>query len=86
MLGFEGDDLAISERLIDEIRALSKTFGIEKNLKDFRVKEDEFLEKLPQIAKDAVGDACTGFNPREIDNENMEKVIKAIYYGEDIDF
>lgn len=86
MLGLEGDDFTISEKLISEIRRLSEDFGIKKSLKDFGVKEDEFLEKLPEIARNAVDDACTGSNPREIDNENMEKLIKSIYYGEDIEF
>lgn len=85
-LGFEGDDFTVTEKLISEIRKLSEEFGIEKSLKDFGVKEDEFLEKLPEIARNAVDDACTGSNPREIDNESMEKLIKSIYYGEDINF
>lgn len=85
-LGFEGSDLELSDRLIEEIRALGEEFNIAKSLKDFGVKEDEFLEKLPEIAKNAVADACTASNPREIDEANMKKVIKAIYYGDDVDF
>ena len=29
------------------------------------VPEDVFLERLPEIAKNAIADACTGSNPRQ---------------------
>ena len=46
----------------------------------------EFLEKLPQVAELAVGDACTGSNPREITPAQMEKLLKCCFYDEEVDF
>ena len=42
----------------------------------------EFLEKLPQVAELAVGDACTGSNPREITPAQMEKLLKCCFYDQ----
>ena len=64
MLGFEGTDLEISDKYIAMIRDFNKEFEIVNSLKEFGVDEKEFLEKLPEIAKNAVLDACTGSNPR----------------------
>ena len=36
--------------------------------------------------KNAVGDACTGSNPRAIDPETMERLFTCIYYGTEVDF
>ena len=50
------------------------------------VPEDVFLERLPEIAKNAIGDACTGSNPRQPSQEEMEKLLKCCYYDTDVDF
>ena len=86
MLGFEGTDLEISDKYIAMIRDFNKEFEIVNSLKEFGVDEKEFLEKLPEIAKNAVLDACTGSNPRKIDDATMEKLLKCIYYGEEVTF
>ena len=60
--------------------------NIPKTLKDFGIKEDEFKEKLNNIAALAVSDACTGSNPRQIDAETMAKLLTCTYYGTEVDF
>ena len=50
------------------------------------VPEDVFLERLPEIARNAIGDACTGSNPRKISPEEMEKLLKCCYYDTEVDF
>ncbi len=50
------------------------------------VPEKVFLERLPEIAKNAIGDACTGSNPRQPSQEEMEKLLKCCYYDSDVDF
>ncbi len=50
------------------------------------VPEDVFLARLPQIAKNAIADACTGSNPRQPDEAEMEKLLKCCYYDWDVDF
>ncbi len=50
------------------------------------VPEEVFLERLPEIAKNAVADACTGSNPRSITPAQMEKLLKCCYYDTEVDF
>ena len=50
------------------------------------VPEKVFLERLPEIAKNAIGDACTGSNPRQPSQEEMEKPLKCCYYDPEVDF
>ncbi|MCQ2470354.1 MAG: iron-containing alcohol dehydrogenase [Ruminococcus sp.] len=50
------------------------------------VPEEVFLERLPEIAKKAIGDACTGSNPRQPSQEEMEKLLKCCYYDTEVDF
>ena len=50
------------------------------------VPEDVFLARLPEIAKNAIADACTGSNPRIPTQEEMEKLLKCCYYDLDVDF
>lgn len=50
------------------------------------VPENVFLERLPEIAKNAIADACTGSNPRIPTQEEMEKLLKCCYYDTEVDF
>ena len=50
------------------------------------VPEKVFLERLPSIAANAILDACTGSNPRQPTQEEMEKLLKCCYYDTDVDF
>jgi len=50
------------------------------------VPENVFLERLPEIAKNAIGDACTGSNPRQPNQEEMERLLKCCYYDTEVDF
>ena len=48
--------------------------------------ENVFLERLPEIAKNAIADACTGSNPRQPSQEEMEALLKCCYYDTEVDF
>ena len=50
------------------------------------VPENVFLERLPEIAKNAIADACTGSNPRQPSQEEIEKLLKCCYYDTEVDF
>ena len=50
------------------------------------VPEDVFLERLHDIAVNAIADACTGSNPRQPSVEEMEKLLKCCYYDTEVDF
>ena len=85
-IGIDGTDAECVTKLGDKIDAMNAELNIPKTLKEFGIKEDEFKEKVNKIAELAVGDACTGSNPRPVDTESMAKILDAIYYGKEIDF
>jgi alcohol dehydrogenase class IV len=89
-IGLAGkSDAELTDALIKHIEALNKLVNIPLRIKDYEggiIDEKEFLAKLPGVAKNAVGDACTGSNPRSIVPEQMEKLLKCCYYGTEVDF
>ncbi len=50
------------------------------------VSEEEFKAKLHDIAANAILDACTGSNPRQPSQEEMEKLLTCCYYDTEVDF
>ncbi len=84
------------ELLIKYLRGMNDKLNIPQCIKNYGVDsypcengfvpEEVFLEKLPEIAKNAVADACTGSNPRAINPEQMEKLLKCCYYDTEVDF
>ena len=78
-----------ADALVKQIRAMNKALDIPDCIKDYEggiIDEKEFLEKLPRVAELAVGDACTGSNPRAITPAVMEQLLKACYYDLTVDF
>ncbi len=87
MLGLQGNsDKALTESLCALIDKMNTELNIPHTLKEFGVDEAEFLNKVDAIAANAVADACTGSNPREITPEVMAKLLKCTYYGTEVDF
>lgn len=77
------------DALIKHINELNKALDIPSCIKDYEggiIDEKEFLEKLPKVAELAVGDACTGSNPRAITSDIMEKLLYSCYYDTEVDF
>ena len=86
-MGLDGtSEKALINSLCEKIDEFNVRLNIPKTLKDFGIKEDEFKEKLNNIAALAVSDACTGSNPRQIDAETMAKLLTCTYYGTEVDF
>ena len=77
---------ALINSLCEKIDDFNVKLSIPKTLKEFGIIEDEFKEKIAKISELAVGDACTGSNPRPIDPATMEKLFTCIYYGTEVDF
>ena len=78
-----------ADALIKHINGMNKELDIPSCIKDYEggiIDEKEFLEKLPNVAELAVGDACTGSNPRAITPEVMEKLLYSCYYDTEVDF
>ena len=96
-MGLEGSDTtALVNALVAELRHMNDLLHIPQCIKNYGeggviaetgiVNEEEFLAKLPEVAKNAIEDACTGSNPRQPSQEAMEKLLKACYYDLEIDF
>jgi alcohol dehydrogenase class IV len=77
---------ALVDSLIAKINEYNVKLNIPKTLQEFGVNEDEFKEKVSKIAELAVGDACTGSNPRPITPAEMEKLLTCTYYGTPVNF
>ncbi len=85
---FLGLDATV-DALISHIEGLNNLLDIPSCIMDYEdgiIGETEFLEKLPVVAELAVGDACTGSNPRSITPVQMEQLLKCCYYDTEVDF
>lgn len=85
-VGINGSDEECVKGLCDKIDEYNVRLNIPKTLKEFGILEEEFKEKVGEIAKLAVGDACTGSNPRTATPSEMEKLLTCTYYGTEVDF
>jgi alcohol dehydrogenase class IV len=94
-LGGANDDEKV-KLLVAYLRGMNDKLNIPHCIKNYGadsmpceqgfVPEEVFLERLPDIAKNAIADACTGSNPRIPTQEEMEKLLKACYYDTEVDF
>ncbi len=84
------------DALIEYVRSMNDKLNIPHCIKNYGpdsypceqgfVPEDVFLERLHDIAVNAIADACTGSNPRQPSVEEMEKLLKCCYYDTEVDF
>ena len=84
-----GSNEELTDALIAELKSMNASLEIPSCIKDYEggiIDEKEFMDKLPEVAKLAISDACTGSNPRIPTPEEMEKLLKACFYDEEIDF
>lgn len=96
-IGLKGETTEeLVDALIAELRSMNDQLNIPQAIKNYGpggvkadesiIDEKEFMDKLPETAKNAIADACTGSNPRIPTQEEMEKLLVAVYYDKDIDF
>ncbi len=94
-LGGSNDDEKV-ELLIKYLRKMNDDINIPHSINHYGadglpaeegfVPESVFLERLHDIAANALLDACTGSNPRQPSQEEMEKLLKCCYYDTEVDF
>ena len=82
--------------LVAELREMNRQLDIPLSIQNYGpggviaeqsiIDEKEFNDKLSDVAANAIGDACTGSNPRQPSQEDMEKLLLAVYYDKDVDF
>lgn len=86
-LGLNGNaDEELVDALTDTIKDLNKTMDIPTTLKAYGITEEDFNNNLDYVAENAIGDACTGSNPRAITVEEMKKLFTCIYNGTKVNF
>ena len=97
VIGLNGNnDEEKVKALISYVRGLNDKLNIPHGIKNYGadsypteqgfVPENIFLERLHDIAVNAIADACTGSNPRQPSVEEMEKLLKCCYYDTEVDF
>ena len=89
-------DAELVNALVAELRRMNKALAIPLSIQNYGeggviadksiIDEKEFNDKLSHVAALAISDACTGSNPRQPSQEDMEKLLLAVYYDRDIDF
>lgn len=96
-IGLKGENVTeLVNALIAELCNMNEQLDIPQSIKNYGpggvkadesiIDEKEFIDKLSVTAKNAIGDACTGSNPRIPTQEEMEKLLKACYYDFDVNF
>jgi len=81
-LGLGGkDDADKVEKLIAKIYELNDLLGIKRAVKDYDIKEDEFMAVLDEMVEQAFDDQCTGANPRYPLMEEMREMYLEVYRG-----
>ncbi len=84
------------QRLIAHLRKMNDQLNIPHCIKNYGadsypteqgfVPENVFLERVHDIAVNALADACTGSNPRQPSVEEIEQLLKCCYYDTEVDF
>ena len=84
-LGCKGDtDEDVFQALLAKVEGLKKALELPSSIKEAlgdRVSEQEFLDSLDTLSKDAFDDQCTGANPRYPLVEEIKKMYENAYYG-----
>ena len=63
------------------IEELKEKVGIRKTIRDYGVKEEDFLATLDEMVEMAFDDQCTGANPRYPLMSEIKQMYLAAYYG-----
>jgi len=71
--------------IIEEIKKLKKSIGIPHSFKEFGITEDDFKRDFDMLLDHAMLGA-TRVNPVPMTRDSMGRMIKAVYYGTEIDF
>ena len=79
-LGGKNDDEKV-ERLIKAVDDLMTEINLPKSIREFGVKEDEFMNNLDLLVERAFDDQCTGANPRYPLMSEIKQIFLNAYEG-----
>ncbi|MAZ66063.1 MAG: bifunctional acetaldehyde-CoA/alcohol dehydrogenase [Kangiellaceae bacterium] len=71
------------ERLIAKVDGIKKELNIPMSIREAGVNEQEFLDKVDELAVEAFDDQCTGANPRYPLIAELKQILLDSYYGRD---
>lgn len=75
-LNMEGlNDYEVVETIVDAIQELSRSMNIPQHLKEVGIPKD----MIPQLAAQAINDACTPGNPREVTVDDLITIYNQAY-------
>ena len=84
------------EALVQKIRDINDALNIPQGIKNYGeggtksetsiIDEKEFFEKAPEVARLSIEDACTLSNPRKPTQEEMEQLLKCVYFDLPVEF
>lgn len=84
------------EALVQKIRDINDALNIPQGIKNYGeggtksetsiIDEKELFEKAPEVARLAIEDACTLSNPRKPTQEEMEQLLKCVYFDLPVEF
>ena len=82
--------------LVQKIRDINDSLDVPQGIKNYGeggtksetsiIDEKEFFEKAPEVARLAIEDACPLSNPRKPTQEEMEQLLKCVYYDLPVEF
>lgn len=82
--------------LVQKIRDINVSLDVPQGIKNYGeggtksetsiIDEKEFFEKAPEVARLAIEDACTLSNPRKPTQEEMEQLLKCVYFDLPVEF
>lgn len=82
--------------LVQKIRDINDSLDVPQGIKNYGeggtkaetsiIDEKEFFEKAPEVARLAIEDACTLSNPRKPTQEEMEQLLKCVYFDLPVEF
>lgn len=84
-IGYESKTpLEGAQKFVQALRDMQKILGIEGNLKEAGVNEDDFMKKVDGLTKNAMADGSTPANPRVPTLDDIKNIFISAYHGKDM--
>ena len=79
------NDDEVFENFLEALEDLKGKIGIKKTIREYGVKEEDFLATLDEMVENAFNDQCTGANPRYPLMSEIKEIYLKCYYGKERD-
>ena len=75
------DDRKVLEAFLEKLTELKHAVGIKDSIRDYGIREEDFLATLDEMTEHAFDDQCTGANPRYPLMQEIREMYLMAYYG-----